>query len=184
MKNYNGEQLAIPFLRTENNYDRNKAGDESGLKCEDATLTKQAFAEECDINTIVRRFGISGELPTGVRMPTHGDFTGISDFKTAMDAIARANEAFDEMPAEVRARFHNDPHEFVDFCSDEANRAEAEKYGLISQEAIEKAAALALPTSSSLDVTGTGDTTSPNRGHGGEPPISAKPRGRKPSEEA
>lgn len=128
-------EIEGPFLRSAFNYDRNRASDESGLLCEDVSLAKQAFAEECDINTIVRRFGITGELPQGVRMPTYGDFTTVVDFQTAMNAIVSARESFEEMPADVRYRFHNDPAEFVDFCSDPANRAEAEKLGLVVPKA-------------------------------------------------
>lgn len=123
--------MDMPFLRTAFNYDRNAASDESGLACLDPSMAKQAFKAECDINTIVRRFGVTGELPTGVRMPTYGDYTGLTDYHTALNAIAQANEAFDAMPAEIRKRFNNNPGEFVDFCSDEANRDEAMKLGLI-----------------------------------------------------
>lgn len=135
------------FLRTAYNYDMNEAGDESGLSCPEQTLTQQQFEEECDINTIVRRFNITGELPTGVHMPTYQDFDGIFDFRTAMEAIRTANESFDEMPAEVRARFHNDPAEFVDFCNDEANRAEAQKMGLVMAQAAELAKTTPQPPS-------------------------------------
>lgn len=127
------------FLRTAFNYDRDAASDEAGLRCEDPTMTQQHFAEECDINTIVRRFGITGELPTGVRMPTYADYSNVVDFHTAMNAIAKANEAFDEMPVEVRARFHHDPGEFVDFCSQESNRSEAIKLGLVLPQAVDLA---------------------------------------------
>ena len=41
-----------PFLRTPYNYDTVAASNESGLGCEDPTLTQQQFAEESDINTI------------------------------------------------------------------------------------------------------------------------------------
>lgn len=132
------------FLRTPYNYDMSAAGDESALHCTDESMAKQSFAEECDINTIVRRFGITGELPTNIRMPTYGDFTGVHDFKTAMDAIATANESFDALPAEVRARFNNDPAAFVDFCSDTRNRDEAKKLGLISADEVKAAAALTM----------------------------------------
>jgi phage internal scaffolding protein len=116
--------------------------DETGLLCEDVSLAKQSFREESDINTIVKRFRISGELPTGVRMPTYGDFTGVFDFHSAMNAVALANEAFDDMPADIRLRFHNDPQEFVAFCSDEANLDEARKLGLVPAAEVVKAAAV------------------------------------------
>lgn len=127
-----------PFIRSQYNYDMNEASDESGLACTDLSLAKQSFAEEVDINTIVRRFGLSGELPSDVRMPTFGDFSDVVDFHSAMNAVARARESFDAMPADVRFRFDNDPQKFVSFCSDDKNREEVEKLGLVSPEALER----------------------------------------------
>lgn len=132
-----------PFLRSEYNYDMQEASLESSLVCPEPTLAKQAFADECDINTIVRRFNVTGELPANIRMPSYGDFTGVFDFHTAMNAVAQAHESFEAMPAEIRARFHNNPQEFVEFCADENNRAEARKMGLVPAEELAAAQALA-----------------------------------------
>lgn len=118
------------FVRNPFNYDMLAASAESGLKCPEPTLTKQAFAEECDINTIVERFHLTGEMPENLRLPTYDDFSNVVDFHTAMNAIAKAREAFDLVPANVRAKFQNDPGAFVDFCSDPANLDEARKLGL------------------------------------------------------
>ena len=119
------------FLRTPYNYDVNEASDASGLCCEDPSLAQQHAKDECDINTIVRRFGLTGELPSNVRAPQYGDFTSATDYHTAMNAVIAANESFMQLPADVRMRFNNDAGSFVDFCSDESNRAEAEKLGLV-----------------------------------------------------
>lgn len=125
------------FLRTPYNYDTNEASDESGLRCEDESLAQQHAKDETDINTIVRRFGLTGELPNGVRAPQYGDFTDAVDYHTAMNAVTTANAAFMQMPADIRARFNNDPGAFVDFCSDENNRDEAKKLGLIVGSPVE-----------------------------------------------
>jgi phage internal scaffolding protein len=119
------------FLRTPYNYDTNEASDASGLLCEDPSLAQQHAKEESDINTIVRRFGLTGELPNGVRAPQYGDFTEATDYHTAMNAVISANNAFMTLPADIRARFNNDPGAFVDFCSDDKNREEAKQLGLI-----------------------------------------------------
>lgn len=141
------------FVRSAYNYDRDKVSDETGLDCSrvvdpetgEVTLTpslaKQSFADECDINTIVRRFGLNGQLPVGVRMPTYADFLDVPTYQEAMNAIIEANASFSSMPAEVRARFMNDPARFVQFCSLEENRAEAIKLGLV----LPAAAALVAP---------------------------------------
>lgn len=119
------------FTRNAMNYDRDEASLKTGLICNDEDLTQQQFKDETDINVLLRRFAVTGEMPEGVRMPTYEDFSDVDDFHTAANAIAVAREAFDAMPAEVRYRFRNDPGEFVAFCSDEGNRAEAEKLGLV-----------------------------------------------------
>lgn len=123
------------FVRSPYNYDRDAASDDSGLKCLDESRAQQSFAEECDINVIVRRFGLTGQLPPDMRFPTSGDFTGVNDFQTAMNAVVAARQEFDKMPAHVRARFHNDPAELIAFLDDADNRSEAVKLGLIPKAA-------------------------------------------------
>ena len=39
-------QRQVPFLRTPYNYSMEKASDATGLRCEDAHLAQQQFAEE------------------------------------------------------------------------------------------------------------------------------------------
>lgn len=123
--------VSSPFFRTGFNYDRDAESDASGLDCFDASRTKQSFKDECDINTIMRKFGVTGQLPQNVRAPMYGDFADVFDYHSALNAIAKARESFDRMPAVVRARFHNEPEEFVDFCLKEENRSEMEKFGLL-----------------------------------------------------
>lgn len=118
------------FLRNAYNYDRDEASVSSGLACEDESLTDQSFKEECDINTIVEQFGITGQLPTDVRVPLEGDFTTVVDYQTALNMVREADAAFMEMPANVRERFGNDPGKFVEFASDPANLEECRKLGL------------------------------------------------------
>lgn len=122
------------FVRTEFNYDRRKASKESALVCKDKSLTQQHEKEEADINVIVKRFGLTGEVPGNIRTPQYGDFSGISDYQTAMQAIKLADEAFYSLPAYLRSRFNNNPEEFVSFCSDEKNREEAIKLGLVKKK--------------------------------------------------
>lgn len=118
------------FLRNPYNYDRNKASISSGLSCSDLSRTDQSFAEECDINTIVRNFGVTGQLPDNIRTPLEGDFTTVVDYQSALNMVLEADAAFAAMPSSVRERFANDPARFVEFCSDPANLEEARKLGI------------------------------------------------------
>ena len=119
------------FLRTAFNYDMNAASDESGLYCPEETKAQQHMKDECDINVIVERFGLTGQLPADLKTPMQGDFTNVHDFQTALNLVIEARDAFMQLPANVRARFHNDPQEFLEFTSDEANRDEAKKLGIL-----------------------------------------------------
>jgi phage internal scaffolding protein len=119
------------FLRTPYNYDTMEASNASALLCEDPSLAQQHARDESDINTIVKRFGLTGELPSNVRTPTYGDFSDAMDYHTSLIAVRAADAAFMQLPADIRTRFNNDAGAFVDFVSDDNNRAEAEKLGLV-----------------------------------------------------
>lgn len=123
-------EIRQPFLRTAYNYDVDLASEQSGLACPEDTLAQQHFAEECDINTIVRRFGITGQMPDNLRMPQSGDFVdAVNDFHTAMNMIKAAEEEFMRVPGELRARFDHDAGKLMAFLEDPANDEEAIKLG-------------------------------------------------------
>ena len=121
------------FVRNPYNYDADEASRVSGLECLDAGRTQQQFAEESDINTIVRRFGLTGQLPDEVRVPQSGDFTGIVDYQSAMNAVRQAEEGFMELPPDLRYRFGNDPQRLLEFMEDGSNLEEARKLGLVNK---------------------------------------------------
>ena len=127
-----------PFVRSPYNYDTNKAGDESGIDTGTEGGAQQHFKDECDINTIIKRFGIGYEMPPNPRIPQHGDFTGVHDFHTAMNQVRAAQEAFAEMPAHIRSRFDNDPGKYIDFTSDPKNLEEMSSLGMLTKEAQER----------------------------------------------
>lgn len=122
-----------PFVRNPYNYDPAELSDETGLdcSCDGAGRTKQSFAEEADINTLIKRFGIGNPLPQGVRVPSFGDFNGVYDYQSALNVLQAADRAFMNLPADLRSRFGNDPAAFVAFCDDENNHAEAVRLGMI-----------------------------------------------------
>lgn len=125
--------ISKPFIRDPYNYDRRQASIDTQFKSNKPSKTQQSQKEEADINTIVKRFGLTGQLPNNVRMPQYGDFTGISDYQSALNAVLAANAAFNQYPAHIRERFRNSPELFVEFCLDENNREEAEKLGLVAK---------------------------------------------------
>jgi phage internal scaffolding protein len=121
------------FLRTPYNYDTDAATNESGLHCEDVTLTQQHFKDECDINNILRQFNVTGLLPENALSPRYGDFTGINDYHTALNQVIAAEDEFMRLPADLRARFENDPAQLIQFLENSDNKDEAIKLGLVNK---------------------------------------------------
>lgn len=121
------------FLRSAYNYDTEKVSLETGLECTGESVTQQQFKDDCDINVIVERFGLTGELPENVRVPQSGDFTGVTDYLSAMIAIKNAQSGFMELPADLRRRFENDPQRLLMFMEDPKNREEAIALGLVNK---------------------------------------------------
>lgn len=83
---------------------------------ERTTLVQQHLKDEADINTIVRRFGITGSMPFGPNAGVYGDFTGITDFDDAVALVEQTRRQFMSLPPEVRERFKNNPAEMVRFA--------------------------------------------------------------------
>lgn len=106
-----------PFVRSAYNYDTQAVSDETGLACEDRSLTQQHQAEETDINYIVQRFGVTGYLPQVEHLPTYGDFSSEMTFMEAQEILNQGTRAFNELPAMARAYFNNDSVQFLDYMS-------------------------------------------------------------------
>lgn len=93
--------------------------------------TKQSFKDECDINTIMRRYEQTGVLQHLSRgQPQYVDATS-ADYQASMELVVAAREMFDALPSRVRERFQNDPASMLAFVDNAENRDEAIKLGLI-----------------------------------------------------
>lgn len=93
--------------------------------------TEQSHRQETNINDIVHRYQKTGVLPPSSRLPVYGDFTGIIDYQSALNAVQAAQEAFLTLPPGMRKEFNNDPGQLLAFLSDESNRDDAIKLGLL-----------------------------------------------------
>lgn len=109
----------------------------TGLECLDVSRAVQSSRDEVDINTIVRRFGLTGQLPHDLAVPQFADFDEVHDFHSAMNLIGQARDSFMAMPADVRERFDNDPQGLVAFVSDPANLEEMRKLGIAVPKAVD-----------------------------------------------
>lgn len=128
-----------PVFRAALSYDPDKASNDAALVCADPSLTVQASAEEADINTIVRRFGLTGEIPVSNRVPFPNDvsFDELLDYRTAWDRLIAAQRSFNSLPAQVRATFSHDPMAFADYAADPSNIDQLRTWGLAPPKAAE-----------------------------------------------
>lgn len=94
--------------------------------------TKQSFKEQCDINCIVERYKQSGLVShVNSKQGTYADVSSVPDYQTALNTVNVARDAFNSLPATVRARFNNDPGMLLDFLSKPENIDEGVRLGLL-----------------------------------------------------
>lgn len=122
------------------------------VECNGKSRTKQCFRERADINGIIARYRKSGSFDyVSKRAPIFADVTGIGDFASVVRKVHAAEEAFNELPSKLRARFHNDASQLIAFVQDAGNRKEAIELGLIEAPVVEEPSA--------APVEGGGDPT-------------------------
>lgn len=110
-------------------------GDLAATHFPNASKTHQSFKEDCDINTIARRFGLDRQaMPVAPLDASHyGDFTEAPDLRSILDTVRQAKDHFMALPPKLRARFHNKPAELWEFVNDPDNADEAVRLGLLAR---------------------------------------------------
>lgn len=169
----NHDYVTQPFVRSPYNYNMDAESEATGLHCPEDTRTQQHDKEDADINTIVKRFGLTGEMPIIERIPLNEDFIGITDYHQAAIALKNAQDQFMTLPADIRSKFDNDPGTFLDFTSKEENRAEMEKMGFMKKkeqsEPVEVRIAAGGHAGAPAPGGPTGTLESPKATEGGKP---------------
>jgi len=125
-------------------------------------LTEQYHTDTCDINKILAQFMETGIMPqTKHANPQYSDVSEI-DFTSMQNQLAQAKTLFEELPEQVKARFNNEMHTFLQFAEDEKNLPEMVDMGLavkneriaqaLQAEADEKTTSLAAGKSDESDA--------------------------------
>lgn len=144
------------FLRTPYNYNLEEVSRESGLFCNDPSRTVQDGKEDADINVIMERYARTGVFQPPANLPQYGDFSGVTDFQSALNLVIQAEEGFMQLPAKLRSRFHNDPAALLEFLANDDNRQEAIDLGIVAAPVSPPAAAPEAPPGASTAATGGG----------------------------
>lgn len=99
------------------------------------SMTKQEFARECDVNNILKQYSTTGMLKhvsANANSGMYADLPDSFDFQESLHVIKQAETAFMSLPSKLRARFDNEPSEFLAFCQDPRNGDELVALGLRS----------------------------------------------------
>lgn len=130
--------MAIPKLRS--HFKPHKRVTEDGIielahgeLVRPPSMTKQEFVRECDINNILKQYSVSGMLNhinSKASQGTYADLPDAVDFQDSLHQVEAARAAFMTLPSKLRARFDNEPAQFLAFVGDPANLDEMRKLGL------------------------------------------------------
>lgn len=96
------------------------------------SLTRQEFADDCDINKLMSQYEKTGLLPSNLNpaQPRYLDVSEVPDLRTALDYLQNSTAAFMALPAVVRKEFDNDALKFVDFATNSDNIEKMREWGL------------------------------------------------------
>ena len=95
------------------------------------SMTQQQFKAECDVNNILAKYKRTGMLShIQKHQGNFGDFSSVEDYQTSLGKLMQAQQSFESLPSELRAKFENDPAKLISYLSDDKNNAEAIKLGL------------------------------------------------------
>ena len=75
------------MIRSAYTFDPDVVSHETALDCGDEAVTQQCFKDECDINILLAKFAVTGQLPENVRVPQYVDFEETFDFHSSMTII-------------------------------------------------------------------------------------------------
>lgn len=125
------------------------------------SLVDPSFEKDANINNIMAKYIKTGQLPElRNTLPQFGDFSAVMDYKDSLDFVRTAEDSFQQLPAKIRERFHNDPAALISFMGDEKNLEEAIKLGLVN-EPIQTRKENPIPTSEAIKANDDSTTITP-----------------------
>ncbi|WNK13826.1 MAG: internal scaffolding protein [Microvirus sp.] len=93
------------------------------------SATKQEFKDDCDINSILKKFQRTGAISHYSKYQAHyGDFSPC-DYQTAQNLILNANQMYADLPSKIRDEFTS-PDLFLAFVQDPNNIERMRELGL------------------------------------------------------
>lgn len=98
---------------------------------EGISMTEQSHKKETDINNIMSKYQKTGVLTfVNSQQPIYAEMAS-TDLQTAMNTVINAQDMFDNMPAEIRKEFDNDPVKFLQQMDNPEYQERARELGLL-----------------------------------------------------
>lgn len=95
------------------------------------SMTKQSFADESQINKIMAKYEKTGLIE---HVKDHSGYTNMPppmEYQDALNLTIEAQSSFDDLPANIRREFGNDPYQFLAFVEDPENVDRMAELGLL-----------------------------------------------------
>jgi len=103
---------------------------------------QEHFKDEVDINKIVAKYRKTGVITHVQRVKEkYGEFLDIFDVAGQLDKVAKANQAFDQLPSELRNKVGNSIPKFLEYIQDPQNLDQCVKWGIYKKKPVEEPAA-------------------------------------------
>lgn len=121
--------------------------------------TQRHLGRATDINNILAKYRKTGVIEHVKRtQERYGDFTMLADFAGNLDMTAKAQQAFEALPASLRNQFGNSIPDFYAFVSNPENKEQLRKWGMLKAAPDEPAAvpAAAKPAEPAPQATKSG----------------------------
>jgi len=96
-----------------------------------ASLTRQEFKHECDVNNVLAKFQKTQIIEHLNRVNGASiDNTLYGSYQESMNIVINAEKAFKAIPSKLRKMFDNDPSQYLAFTTDPANLDKMRELGL------------------------------------------------------
>jgi Chlamydia-phage Chp2 scaffold (Chlamy_scaf) len=111
--------------------------DDSALTCLDPSLASQEMAIDSDINYVVDVWVRTGIAPQTSLEALSGDFSNVDDYRAMLDKLNRAKTEFNQLDADVRSFFKNDPANLLAAIDDPAMKPKLQELGIMAKPSVQ-----------------------------------------------
>lgn len=95
--------------------------------------TLQEPKDSCNINLIMQRYQETGMINhLSNKQPIYDDVSAVGDYQSCLEVVERAQEAFAQLPSDLRKTLDNNPANLIGYISNPDNLDACVKFGLVN----------------------------------------------------